>query len=103
MQQISAKEYKSRHDWGGEGDLLGIMQEIEIWPCKQVVYAQPRIRLGEQDTQSSLVFWDTNGSPNLNQTTWPSDSQEKTENMPNCWLYCLDIQQSKIEGRQKEI
>ena len=41
-----------------------------------MVYAQPRIRLGEWDAQTSLGFWDTNGSPNLGQMTRPSDNQQ---------------------------
>ena len=30
-----------------------------------MVYTQQRIRPGKWDTKTSLVFWDTNGSPNL--------------------------------------
>ena len=32
---------------GGEGDPLKIVQEIEIWPYEQMIYAQPRICPGE--------------------------------------------------------
>ena len=53
----------------GQGDPLGIVQEIEIWPCEQMIYAQPRICPGELNAQTSLGFWDTNGSPNLGQTS----------------------------------
>ena len=42
-----------------------------------MVYAQPRICNVEWDTQTSVGFWYTNGSPNLGQTTRPSDSQQK--------------------------
>ena len=42
-----------------------------------MVYAQPGICPGEWDTQNSLGFQDTNGSPNLNQTIRPSNSQQK--------------------------
>ena len=62
---------------GGEGNPLGIVQEIESWPYELVVYAPSRIRLGEWDAQTSLWFWDTNGSPNLGQTTSACDSQQK--------------------------
>ena len=34
----------------------------------------------EKDSKYSLRFWDTNGSPNLGQTTRPSDSQQSKEN-----------------------
>ena len=33
-----------------------------------MVYAQPSIYTGKLDAQSSLGFWDVNGSPNLGQT-----------------------------------
>ena len=49
-----------------------------------MVYAQPRIRPGEWDRQNSLVFWDTNESHNLGQTTRPSDRQQKKER--TCWI-----------------
>ena len=57
-----------------EGDQLGIVQEIEIWPYKQAVYAQNRIFLGEWNAQSSLGFWDIKWSLKLGQTTRPSNS-----------------------------
>ena len=53
------------------------MQENEIWPCKQVIYAKLKIHLGERDAQNSLGFWDINGSPNLGQMIRSSDSQYK--------------------------
>ena len=46
-----------------------------------MVYAQPRIRLGEGEAQNSVRFQDTNRSSNLGQTTRPSDSQQKEENL----------------------
>ena len=57
---------------GGEGNPQRIEQKIEIWPYQHVGYAQPRISPGEWDAQTSLGFWDTNRSPNL-------DSQQKIE------------------------
>ena len=36
-----------------------------------MVYAQPRLYTGEWDATTSLWFWDTNGSPNLDQATRP--------------------------------
>ena len=53
------------------------VQEIEVWTYEQVVYAQPRIRLGEWDALSSLRFWDTNRSSNLVQINKPIGSQQK--------------------------
>ena len=86
MQQISAKRVSNSTWLGGKGDLLEIVQEIGIWPYKQMVYAQSRICPGEWETQTSLGIWDTNGSPNLAQTTKPSDSQQKKKNLPNSGL-----------------
>ena len=39
-----------------------------------MVYAQPRIRSRKWD---AVGFWDTKGSPNLDQTTRPCDCQKK--------------------------
>ena len=63
MQQIklAQKEYKIRQK-GGEGDSLGIIQEIKIRSCEQMVYAWPRTCPGEWDAQIALRFWDTNES-----------------------------------------
>ena len=41
-----------------------------------MVYAQPRISPGKWDAQTSLWFWNANGSSNLCQTTWPCDSKK---------------------------
>ena len=46
-----------------------------------MVYAQPSICTGEWDTQTPLGFWQTNGSPNLSQTTGPYNNQQKRENL----------------------
>ena len=64
-----------------------------------MVYTQPRIWPGEQDTQNSLEFWDANGQPNLGQMIRPSDSQQQKENLSNCELCCSSGPQSKIEGK----
>ena len=44
MEQTSAKKW-TRLD--GKGDPLEFVQEIEIWPNYQMVYAQIKIRLGK--------------------------------------------------------
>ena len=75
--KLAQSKYKTRNDWGGEGDPLIIVQEVYVWLCKQMVYAQPRIYPGERDSQNSVGFCDTNGSSNLRQTTKPRDSQQK--------------------------
>ena len=60
---------------GGQGDPLRIVQEIKVWPCKQMVYAQPRISLGEWHAQTPLGFWDTDGSSNLGQMNRSCNNQ----------------------------
>ena len=42
-----------------------------------MVYAQHSICPRKWDAQTPLEFWDTNGSPNLSQTTRPYNSQQK--------------------------
>ena len=54
-----------------------MVKESEIWPDEQIVYAQPRICPGEWEAPTPLGFWDTNGSPNLGQTTRPYDNQQQ--------------------------
>ena len=61
---------------GGQGDPLGIVQETEIWPYEQMVYAQTWIRPEEWDTLSFLGFWDTNRF-NFSQRTQRCDCQQK--------------------------
>ena len=65
MPQVSTEsiEVYARLVW--QGDPLGIVQETNIWPYEQMVYAQPWICLGEWDAQTPLGFRDTNGSLNL--------------------------------------
>ena len=63
MQQNNAKSLYNFTQLSGEGDPLRIVHAI--WPWEQLIYLQPRIRLGEWDEQNSLGFWDINRSPNL--------------------------------------
>ena len=49
MQEISAKSI-SIDATGWEGDPQGTVQEFEIWPYEQVVYAQLGIRPWEWDS-----------------------------------------------------
>ena len=60
-----------------KGDPLGIVQEIELWPNEQMVYAQLSIYPGEWDTQTPLEFWHINGSLNLGLTTRSYNNQQQ--------------------------
>ena len=56
-----------------------------------MVNVQEKICPGEWDAQTPLGFWDTNESPNLGQTTWPYDNQQKKktcriENLADYWV-----------------
>ena len=62
---------------GGQGDLLRIVKEVEIWPQEQMVYAQPWIHSGKWDTETLLGFWNTNGSHNFSQMTRLNNSKKK--------------------------
>ena len=42
-----------------------------------MVYAQPSVCLGKWNAKTPLGFWDTNGSPNLSQSTRPNYNQQR--------------------------
>ena len=77
MQPISTKEYQTRHDWSGQGDPRGIVQEVYIRLYEQMVFEQPRIF--RENEMHRL---------NLGHKTRPSNSQKlkkkKKENNPIC-------------------
>ena len=58
----------------GEGASLGITQEIEILPFYQMLYVQPRIRLGELEAINALGFRDPRRSTSRGQITKPRDN-----------------------------
>ena len=43
MQQISIEGVLDKRPLRGQGDALGVVQEIRIWPYEQMVYTQPSI------------------------------------------------------------
>ena len=53
--KLAQKEYKKRHDWvGGQGDPLGIVQEIKVWPHMYKWYMH--------NQELSWRMWHTNSS-----------------------------------------
>ena len=48
---------------------MGIVQETEIWPYYQMVYAHTKIHTRKWGEQNSLKLWDTNGSLSPTQKT----------------------------------
>ena len=90
-------------------EALLFVQNTEIWPYEQMVHAQPNICPGEWDTQTPMVFWHTNRSPNLSQTSRPYYNQQlqkkkkqKKKNSQNCGLGCPSWPQSKIKETEKK-
>ena len=79
--KLAQKEYKARLDWVGKV-IHGNVQEIQIWPCQQMVYAQPRTCPRKWYTQTPVGLWYTNGSPNLGPKTRSYNNQQKKKR--NC-------------------
>ena len=87
MQQTSAKEYKTRHDWVGKviqkfkfeitTKCYMYKPEIQIWHYYQMLYVKTRIPSGEWDTQNSMGFWDTKRSPKPSQKTISNGNWQK--------------------------
>ena len=67
----------------GQGDQLGDVQEIWIWPFKQMVYAQPSICPRKWHTPTSMGLWHANGSSDLDQKTRPYSNQQKQKKLAN--------------------
>ena len=47
--KVAQKEYKTRQDWRGKGDPLGIVQKIRICSCWQTANTQTGICLRKRD------------------------------------------------------
>ena len=60
---------------GGQGDPLGDVQEIEIWPYELMVYAQPNSSPRKWHAWTPMGLWHIHGSPNLGQKTRPYNNQ----------------------------
>ena len=56
MQQITPERVYDLTRLGREGDSLGFVLEIEVWPYEEMVYAQRRICPGEWDAQTPQGF-----------------------------------------------
>ena len=59
MQQTCAKRVQDKTQLGEEVNPLGTVQETEIWPLYQMVYAQTIIRTGKWEAWNYLEFLDT--------------------------------------------
>ena len=74
--KLTQKEYKTRHEWR-KVIHRELCKKLEFDHTNKWYMLNPGIHPGELDAQTSLRFWDTNGSPNLGKTTRPSDSRQK--------------------------
>ena len=77
MQQIVTEGIRGETRLGGQDDPLGNVQEISIWPCQQMVYAQPSTCPRKWHTWTPMGLWYTNRSPNLGPKTKPYNNQQK--------------------------
>ena len=100
--KLAQKEYKTRHNWLGEVIRRELCKKLKFDLTNKWYMHNPESFLWKWDTQTPLRFWDTNGSPNFDQTTKPHNNQHKRENLQNCGLSCPNRPQSKIERKQKE-
>ena len=67
-----------------------------------MIYAQPRICPREWYVQTTIGFWNTNGSPNLGQTTRSHHNRQKKGNLENCELCSPGKPQSENKRMWKE-
>ena len=76
-----------------------------IEPTTILLYAQPKNSSRKLDAQNSLGFQERNGSSNLDQTTRPSDCQErkKREKLSNNRLCRCGLPRRQTEGKRKEM
>ncbi len=61
--KLAQREYKTRHDWVGK--------KLKFDHTNNPAFVL------ENKTQTPMGFWDTNGSPNLAQTTTPNNQQQQ--------------------------
>ena len=64
------KEYKTRHDWVSKVIHWELCKKFKFNHTNKWYKHNPALVL-ENDTQTPLGFWHTNGSPNLSQKTRP--------------------------------
>ena len=77
--KLEQREYQTRLDWVGKMIHWELCKKFKFDHYKKMVYAQPGIRPRKWDAQSSLGFWDTDGSSNLGRTTRPCESQQQQQ------------------------
>ena len=100
--KLAKKEYKARHDWAGNVIHWEMSKKFKFDHANKWYMHNPAPVL-ENDTQTPMGLWHTNGSPNLDQKTRPHNNQQKKkENLQNCRLCCPGWPQNKTERMWKE-
>ena len=84
--KLVQKDYKTRHDWVGNVIYWELCKKLNFDHTNKWYMHNPESE--EWIKQTPLGFWDTNGSPNLDQTTRPNNNQLKQEILQNCGLCC---------------
>ena len=74
--KLAQKEYKARHDWVGKVIHWEMCKKFKFDHANKWYMHNPAPVL-ENDTQTPMGLWHTNGSPNLGQKTRPYDNQQK--------------------------
>ena len=74
--KLTQKDYNTRHDWVGKVIHWELSKKSKFNHTSKW-YVQTRIRPGKWHVQTSLGFWDTNGTPNFSQMTRLGDSEKK--------------------------
>ena len=83
--KLAQKEYKTRHDWVGEAIHSELCKKLKSDHANKWYIPNPEFVL---ENEKHKLLWDTNGSPNIGQTTRPNNNQQEKENLSNCRLCC---------------
>ena len=100
IQQSSRKEYKTRSDWLGKLIYYELSKKLKFGDTNKYTHNPEPDQ--ENDRHNFLWdFWDTNGSPDLGQTTRPWDSQQKKTTCKIVDITVLTDHKVKIKENEK--
>ena len=94
--KLAQKQYKTKHNWVDKVIHLELCKKFKFDHTNKWYMHNPASVL-ENETQTPMGFWHTNGSSNLGQTTRPYNNQK---NLQNCGLCCPGWTKSKIESEK---
>ena len=77
---LAQNENKTKHDWVGKLIHWELCKKLKFDYANKLYMLNPEsVQENEMQKLLRVFFLDTNGSPNLGQTTKPSDSQQKRD------------------------